>query len=144
VVSTPTSAMQVFNYLKVTVNGGKVTVTAYNAENQPFDSYTFNYTSSVPPPTTTMLVPSSGATLSGTAATLDATATNATSVQFWLLGGSYGYSGHLVGTATLTSYGWLYSWNTTTVANGSYALLSEAFNSGGSAFSPGVSITVAN
>ncbi len=97
-----------------------------------------------PPPSTTVLIPSNGTTLSGTAAPLDASASNATSVQFWLLGGSYGYSGHLIGTATLTSYGWLYSWNTSTVANGSYALLSEAFNSSGSAFSPGVSITVDN
>ena len=81
---------------------------------------------------------------SGTAATLDASASNATSVEFWLFGGSYGYSGHLVGTATPTYYGWLYSWNTTTVPNGSYTLLSEAFGSGGSASSSGVSITVHN
>jgi hypothetical protein len=95
-------------------------------------------------PTTNVIIPSAGATLSGTAATLDATASNATSVEFWLLGGSYGYSGHLVGTATSTIYGWLDSWNTTTVPNGSYVLLSEASGSGGSAFSPGVSITVTN
>jgi len=88
-------------------------------------------------------IPSSGATLSGSTY-LDASATNATSVQFWLYGGSYGYSGDLVGTATPTYYGWLYSWNTTTVPNGSYALLSEAFGSGGSAFSSHVSITVNN
>jgi outer membrane protein assembly factor BamB len=96
------------------------------------------------PPTTTVIIPSNGATLSGTAATLDATASNATSVEFWLFGGSYGYTGHLIGTATLTNYGWLYSWDTTTVPNGSYALLSEAFGSGGSAFSSHLSITVNN
>jgi hypothetical protein len=38
----------------------------------------------------------------------------------------------------------LSSWNTTTVPNGSYVLLSEAFNSAGSSFSAGVSITVNN
>ena len=97
-----------------------------------------------PRPTTSVVIPSNGATLSGTAATLDATASKATSVEFWLLGGSYGYSGHLVGTATSTIYGWLDSWNTTTVPNGSYVLLSEASGSGGSAFSLGVSITVTN
>ena len=43
-----------------------------------------------------------------------------------------------------TYYGWLYSWNTTTVPNGSYVLLSEAFGPGGSAFSTHVSITVTN
>ena len=90
-----------------------------------------------PPPTNRVLVPANGATLSGTAATLDASASNATSVEFWLFGGTYGYSGHLVGTATPTIYGWLYSWNTTTVPNGSYVLLSEAFGPGGSTFSSG-------
>ena len=96
------------------------------------------------PPTTNVLIPSNGATLSGTGATLDASASNASSVEFWLFGGSYGLSGHLVGTATLTYYGWIYSWNTTTVPNGSYALLSEAFGPGGSAFSSHLSITVTN
>jgi surface antigen len=95
------------------------------------------------PPTTSVLVPSNGATLSGST-TLDASASNATSVEFWLLGGSYGFSGHLVGTATATIYGWLDSWNTTTVPNGTYLLLSEAFGAGGSTFSSAVSITVTN
>jgi hypothetical protein len=93
-------------------------------------------------PTTSVIIPSNGTALSGTAATLDATATNATSVQFLLFGG--GYWGHVVGTATPTIYGWLYSWNTSTVANGSYVLLSEASNSGGNAFSSNVNITVQN
>src|ERR1700733_11350274 len=97
-----------------------------------------------PPPTTSVLVPANGATLSGTAAAVDATASNATSVEFWLLGGSYGFTGHLIGTATSTLYGWVYSWNTTTVPNGSYALLSEAIGAGGSGFSAAVSITITN
>jgi uncharacterized protein YjbI with pentapeptide repeats len=75
---------------------------------------------------------------------LDASASNATSVEFWLLGGSYGFTGHLIGTATSTLYGWVYSWNTTTVPNGSYALLSEAIGAGGSGFSAAVSITITN
>jgi hypothetical protein len=95
------------------------------------------------PPTTSVLIPSKGATLSGSTY-LDASASNATSVEFWLFGGSYGFSGHLVGTATPTIYGWLDSWNTTTVPNGTYLLVSEAVGSGGSTFSSGVSITVAN
>ena len=96
---------------------------------------------------TNVLIPSSGATLSGTAATLDASATDATSVEFWILGGSYGFTGKMIGTATLTLYGWVATWNTTTVPNGSYALLSEAFNPGASTssvFSAPVSITVSN
>ena len=94
-------------------------------------------------PTTSVLVPSNGATLSGPT-TLDASASNATSVEFRLFGGSYGYNAPVLCTATLTTNGWLCSWNTTTVPNGSYALLSEAFNSVGSAFSSHVSITVHN
>ena len=94
-------------------------------------------------PTTSVLVPANGATLSGTTATLDATASDATSVEFWIAGGSYGY-GKMIGTATLTIYGYLYSWNTTTVPNGSYVLLSEAIGAGGSAVSPGVPIKVSN
>ena len=96
------------------------------------------------PPTTRVLVPSSGATLSGTTATLDASATNATSVEFLLFGGSYGYSAHVACTATLTYYGWLCSWNTATVPNGTYALLSEASGTGGNAFSSHIGITVTN
>ena len=96
------------------------------------------------PLATSVLKPAGGATLSGTAATLDASASAATSVEFWIMGGSYGSSGHLIGTATSTVYGWMTSWNTTTVPNGSYVLLSEASNAGGNAFSAGVNITVSN
>jgi hypothetical protein len=95
-------------------------------------------------PTTSVLVPSAGATLSGTTATLDAGASNATSVEFWIAGGSYGFSGKMIGAAKETIYGWAYSWNTTTVSNGSYDLLSEATGAGGSAFSAGVPIKVSN
>ena len=95
------------------------------------------------PVSTSVLVPSSGATISGSTY-LDASASNATSVGFALFGGSYGLSGLLVGTATPTIYGWLDNWNTTTVPNGSYALVSYASGAGGSAHSSGVSITVKN
>ena len=94
-------------------------------------------------PVTQVLIPSNGATLSGTTY-IAASASNATSVQFYILGGSYGFSGHLVGTATDTLYGWLVDWNTSTVPNGSYVLFSEAVGSGGSAFSSGVAFTVTN
>ena len=100
-------------------------------------------TGSTPPPTTSVLFPSNGATLSGSTL-LDASATNATSVEFRLFGGSYGLNAPVICTATPTYYGWLCSWNTTTVPNGSYFLASEAFGAGGSAFSSGVSVTVSN
>jgi DNA-binding beta-propeller fold protein YncE len=95
-----------------------------------------------PDPTTSVLVPANGAKLSGSTP-LDASATNATSVQFYLAGGSYGY-GKVIGTATPTNYGWVDIWNSTTAPNGSYVLLSEAFGAGGSTFSSAVSITVSN
>ena len=94
-------------------------------------------------PSTSVLVPSSGATLSGSTY-LDASASNATSVEFLLFGGTYGYSAPVVCTATLTYYGWLCSWNTTDVPNGSYALVSYASGTDGSAFSSPISITVDN
>ena len=97
-----------------------------------------------PPPSTSVLVPSTGATLSGTAATLDASAVNATSVEFLLFGGSFGYNAPVICTATLTAYGWLCAWKTTTVPDGSYALVSEASGTGGTAYSSGVSVTVRN
>ena len=94
-------------------------------------------------PSTSVLVPPSGATLSGSTY-LDASASNATSVEFLLFGGTYGYSAPVVCTATPTYYGWLCAWYTTTVPNGSYALVSEASGAGGSAFSSPISITVNN
>jgi hypothetical protein len=135
----PASDANVYGFLLVAVNGNQVTVTPTDSTGRTFDAQTYAYPTT---PTTSVLTPSNGATLSGTAATLDASASNATSVEFLLSGGSY--SNQVIGTATPTYYGWLYSWNTTTVPNGSYTLRSEAFNSIGSAFSPNVNITVAN
>jgi phosphatidylinositol-3-phosphatase len=94
-----------------------------------------------PPPTTSVLVPSNGATLSGSN-WVDASATNATSVEFAIVGGSVGAK--IIGTATDTVYGWAYDWNTTTVPDGSYYLLSYASNPSGSTWSSAVSITVDN
>ncbi len=74
-------------------------------------------------PTTSVLIPSNGATLSGSTY-LDASASNATSVEFLLFGGTYGYNAPVLCTATSTIYGWLCGWNTTTVPNGSYTLVS--------------------
>ena len=93
------------------------------------------------PLTTTVLIPSAGATLSGTTY-LDAAAPNATTVEYLLTGGSY--SNQVIGTATPTYYGWLFDWDSTTVPNGTYTLRTEAFNSTGHAFSPSVSFRVNN
>ena len=134
----PASDANVYGFLLVSVNGGQVTVTPTDSTGRTFDVQTYSFATS---PATSVLAPSSGATLSGHT-TLDASASNANTVEFVLSGGSY--SNHVIGTATPTIYGWLYNWDTTTVPNGAYTLRSEAFNSTGSAFSPGVNVTVNN
>ncbi len=98
-----------------------------------------------PPPTTSVLVPSGGATLSGNAV-LDASAADVggvAKVQFALTGGSLNET--VVGTAVPTIYGSIFVFNTTTVANGTYTLQSEASDTAGNTgFSVGVQVTVKN
>ena len=82
------------------------------------------------PPTTSVLIPSGGATVSGTAL-LDATAGDVgfvADVQFALTGDSLNQT--VVGTAVPTIYGYLFELNTTTVPNGSYTLQSVAVGHG--------------
>ncbi len=93
------------------------------------------------PPTTTIVVPSKGARLSNTSS-LDASATNATSVQFVLFGGPY--FGQVIGAATSTPFGWVFNWNTKTVPNGRYLLFSQAFNASGNGVSSPTKISVHN
>jgi hypothetical protein len=95
------------------------------------------------PPTTTVVLPANGATLSGTQV-LDATASSGvTGVQYELSGGNLTDS--VIATATPTIYGWLASWNSTSVPNGTYTLQSVAtFQGGVSGMSAALSITVAN
>ena len=99
-------------------------------------------------PTTAVLIPSSGAELSGTTAVLDASATASygvgiSKVQFVLTGGSYNQS--VIGTATLTLYGYIAFWDTTSVPDGIYTL--QSFATDGAAntnYSPGITATVDN
>jgi hypothetical protein len=95
-------------------------------------------------PSTTVIVPSDNATVSGTSQTLDASATSgATQVQYEITGGTLTDS--VIATATPTYYGWFAQWNTTTVANGSYTLESVASYAGGvNATSAGITVTVDN
>ncbi len=97
------------------------------------------------PPATAVSVPSDGATLTGTQ-TLDASASDAggvTKVEFHLTGGTLNDA--VIATATLTYYGWIASWDTTTVPNGTYTLQSVAYDNGGnSTHSAAIGITVAN
>jgi lysophospholipase L1-like esterase len=100
-------------------------------------------TITVTPPSTIVVLPSNGATLSG-AQYLDATTSpGVTKVQYELSGG--GLTDSVIATGTPTLYGWLAAWNSTSVPNGTYTLQSVASYLGGvSGASPGVTITVAN
>ena len=98
------------------------------------------------PPVTTVLVPSSNSTVSGTSVVLDASANNESGiskVEFHLTGGSL--SDTLIATATPTEFGYVAYWVSTTVPNGTYTLQSVAYDSVGLAGrSPAVPITVSN
>jgi hypothetical protein len=96
-----------------------------------------------PPPTTSMLVPANGATESGSVHLAASASSNVTSVNFELTGGPD--NGTVIATATRTIYGWLASWNTTTVPNGTYTLQSVAsYDGGGNGTSTSITITVSN
>ena len=100
------------------------------------------------PPTTAVLVPSTGAVLSGTSATLDASASASygvgiTKVQFVLTGGSFNKT--VLGTATPTLYGYIFILNTTTIVDGTYTLQSLATDgSGNTTYSSPITITIGN
>ena len=95
------------------------------------------------PPSTTVLVPSDGATVSARQA-LDAIASPwVASAKYELTGGTLNDA--VIATATPTFYGWIAQWDTTSVPNGTYTLQSVASDTGGSTgTSSGVSITVNN
>lgn len=98
------------------------------------------------PPTTSVLVPSDDASVSGTHVVLDASATDkvgVSKVEFRLTGGTLHNA--LIGTATLESFGWFTEWNSTTVPNGTYALQSDAYDPAGHrGVSAAISVIVAN
>jgi photosystem II stability/assembly factor-like uncharacterized protein len=98
-------------------------------------------TVSNPAPTAQVLIPSAGATVSGTTF-LDGTASYTPNItQF-----TYDLDGTPVGNAVASPWGWLLlNWNTTTVANGSHTLTAVAtYADGATATSPGVTVTVSN
>jgi uncharacterized protein YjbI with pentapeptide repeats len=96
-----------------------------------------------PVPSTSVLIPSDGATQSGMSALLDASAPSGVSgVGYELTGGTL--NNHVIATGTPTLYGWLGQWNTTSVANGTYSLQSVASYPGGSVTSAPITITVNN
>jgi hypothetical protein len=96
------------------------------------------------PPSTAVLIPANGASQSGTAALLDASASaHVTKVTYELTGGTL--TDQVVATGTPSLYGWLAEWNTATVPNGTYDLKTVASFAGGvSGMSPPITINVNN
>jgi beta-lactamase superfamily II metal-dependent hydrolase len=89
-------------------------------------------------PVTSITSPANGATVSGSVSVTATASDNVgvTRVEFWL-------DGVLQSTDTTSPYSW--SWNTTTAANGSHLLHSEAFDAAGNrGVSADVSVTVNN
>ena len=95
-------------------------------------------------PSTNVIIPSGGVSVSGPQVLLDATASSGvTEVQFELT--RSGPSNAVIVTATPTLFGWLAFFNSTTVPNRTYTLQSVATDSvGDTASSPSISITVSN
>jgi hypothetical protein len=97
------------------------------------------------PPMTSVVLPTNGATLSGTQY-LDAGASpGVTQVHYVLSGGPDNFANQLLAFATPTYYGWIGSWDTTSVPNGTYILQSYACYGGGvCGGSSGITINVDN
>ena len=90
------------------------------------------------PPTVAVSAPANGSTVSGTAVTIAATATDTeavTSVQFYV-------GGTLVATDTTSPYS--VTWDSTTVVDGTYAITATAWNAAGLSASHSVTTTVNN
>jgi len=94
---------------------------------------------STPKPTVTLTVPTSGATVSGTAVTLDVTTTNTTSVAYFVDGTQVASDG--VGT---NADGFQATFDSTTLTNGTHQVTAKATGAGGTTTSSAVSITISN
>jgi hypothetical protein len=98
------------------------------------------------PPATSVLVPSSGASVSGTKVLFDASVPSnvgVTKVEFHLTGGTLNNA--LVATGSPTAYGWAVFWDSTTVPDGTYTVQSDAYDGAGNVgISAPISLTVAN
>ena len=144
-IGTATSAPYQVSWNTSTVANGSYSLTAkaYDAANNSTTSGAANVTisNSAPdttPPAVQLTAPADGATLSG-AASLAASASDdigVTKVEF--------YRGTtLIGTATSPPY--QLSWDTTTIANGSYSLTAKAYDAAGNNTAPGsANVTISN
>ncbi len=148
--ATATQYGYILGWNTTSVAGGTYTLQSLATDGAGNTAYSAGITVTVDntPPSTAVVVPSTGATLKGTSATLDASASASygvgiTKVQFVLTGGSF--NKFVVGTATPTQYGYIFALNTTTIVNGTYTLQSLATDgAGNTAYSPGITITISN
>ena len=106
----------------------KFTVAAVNARGsspQSAASNTVTPNSDTISPSTAVVVPENGASVSGNNVTLAASASDnvgVTALEFHATDSSNHNT--VIGSAAVTPYGWIYSWDTTKVKPGSYALTS--------------------
>jgi pseudomonalisin len=128
--------------------GHSVTLTITNHDDNYAGDATYSYVDDVvvttsgstdtTPPTTSITAPANGATVSGTVSVTASASDNVgvTKVEFYL-------DGALKSTSTASPYSW--SFNTTTVANGSHTLQSKAYDAAGNVGSSAtVNVTVSN
>jgi len=128
--------------------GHSVTLTLANHDDNFAGDPTFTYfddvsvATSAPdttPPTTSITAPANGATVSGTAVSVTASASDnvgVTKVEFYL-------DGALKSTDTTSPYAW--TWDSTTAANGSHTLVSKAYDAAGNVgTSATITVTVSN
>ena len=97
------------------------------------------------PPTTKMLVPANGQTVSGTRVIIDARGSSnlVGNLQFVLTGGHYNKS--VIGTGVYSIAGFVLEWNSSHVPNGTYLLQSRGTDdAGGVTYSSGITVTVHN
>ena len=95
-----------------------------------------------PPITVQVLLPSTGATQSGSEF-LDAGTSGAVSAVNFELSGN-GLNDQVISGSGATLYGWIGAWNTASVPNGTYTIQAVATYSGGTLTSAPIEITVSN
>ena len=145
--AVPTLYGYLFSFNTTTVANGTYTLQSVASDTAGNTGYSagIQVTVNNPAPTTSVLFPSAGASVSGNAL-LDAAASDpggVAKVQFALTGGALNQA--VLGTAVPTLYGYLFSFNTTTVANGTYTLQSVASDTAGNTgYSAGIQVTVNN
>ncbi|HEY0515068.1 MAG TPA: Ig-like domain-containing protein [Thermoanaerobaculia bacterium] len=127
--------------------GHSVTLTLSNHDDNAAGDPTFTWyddvtvstgTPDTTPPTTSITAPANGATVSGTVSVTASAADNVgvVKVEFYI-------DGALKSTATTSPY--TFSWNTTTVANGSHTIVSKAYDAANNiGTSATVTVTVSN